>query len=109
MNDIMHETVKEICDSMLNSPNRWKISTHTVKDTKSGIDYWLNSYSHAITEIWTGSTTERVFTSEQGHLIGQAFVQMSAHKASVSQQKIIDSYKQKLVSNNITKWWEFWK
>lgn len=98
MNSLMDETVKEICTSMLDEPNRWRIETVTMVDTRSGVRYWLNHSfigEPAITSIWNGYSRDEVFSYEQGKLIYQAYCKMKDHKASVAQQRVIDSIKPK--------------
>lgn len=113
MTHLMDETVKEICESMKNDPDRWRIETHKVTHTKTGTMLW-HSYANSITEIWTGHATEEVFTYEQGLLIAEAFKSMAEYKATASQQKVINSFKPKPsytlheVERN-PKWYEFWK
>lgn len=113
MSSVMNGVVKEICESMLNNPNRWRIETYTIKDKQSGVEYWIdNGWSGSITHIWNGHSRDRVFSCEQGQRIYQSFVEMKEHKASVAQQKILDSFKVKsepVVQDSKKSWWEFWK
>lgn len=117
MNSLMDETVKEICNSMLNAPDRWRVETYTLLDLRSGVKYWISNIGlgkPVITSIWNGHSRDEVFSYEQGRLIYQAYSKMKDHKASVAQQKVIDSIKPK--ANFILyeaapdkKWYEFWK
>lgn len=115
MSSIMDATVKEICESMKNNPDRWKINTHTVDDTRSGIRYWTSNINTTITQIWTGSATVTVFGYDQGVEIFNSYCLMCEHKASEAQKKVIRSFKPKpsytlveIVSKE-AKWYEFWK
>lgn len=115
MSNLMDETVKEICDSMLNNPNRWLITTHTLDDCVSGVKYWIDPYNdESITQIWNGSSRDTVFTKEQGKLIRNAFFEMRKYKASEAQLKVMESMKPKPLYilyevDSQRKWWEFWK
>jgi hypothetical protein len=117
MSNLMDETVKEICDSMCKDPNRWQITTHTVNDKVSGVQYWLDRGSWeqgCITHTWNGCSRDEVFTEEQGYLIYQAYIAMKEHKTSEAQQKVINSVKPKpsyflYEVKPQSKWWEFWK
>lgn len=115
MSNLMDETVKEICDSMLNNPNRWLITTYTVDDCVSGVKYWIASRNdYSITQIWNGSSRDTVFTEEQGKLIGNAFFEMRKYKASEAQLKVMKSMEPKpsytlYEVDSERKWWEFWK
>ncbi len=116
MNDFkfMDDVVNKICKSMKEDPNRWLISTYTVEDTESGVDYWISDHKN-IYSIWTGNTTERVFSNAQGKMIGKAFQELCSIKESQAQEKVIKSFKPKVIfalnpsKKKIKKWWEFWK
>lgn len=99
MANLMDETVKEICESMLNNPSRWEISTYTLNDLVCGLRYWLDDSS--ITKTWNGRSCDKVFTYEQGKVIFAAYSSMKEHKATLAQDKVIRSFNKS--------WWEFWK
>lgn len=109
MSAIMDNVVKEICESMLNSPSRWKINTHTVDDRYTGVRYWIpiEGVYAAITEVYNGCSLDEVFTNDQGRLVYLAFLNMKQHNASVAQNKVINSFSTK--DGASIKWWEFWK
>ncbi len=111
MSSVMDGVVKEICESMLNNPNRWRIETYTIKDKQSGVEYWIdNGWQGSITHIWNGRSRDEVFTEEQGHLVYEAYIRMKEYKASAAQEKVLASFKVK--SKEVTSqkaWWEFWK
>lgn len=113
MSSVMDSVVKEICESMLNNPNRWRIETHILKDLHSGVQYWISSIHWeypTITHVWNGHSRDEVFTEEQGHLIYEAYIHMKDYKASAAQEKVLASFKVK--SKEVTSqkaWWEFWK
>lgn len=99
MNKVMDETVKEICNSMVNNPNRWEISTYTLNDKVYGLRYWLDDTT--ITKTWNGRSCDVVFSYEQGKEIFSSYKLMREHKATNAQQKVIKSFNKQ--------WWEFWK
>lgn len=105
----MDEAVKELCNSILDNPDRWTINTHTLDDKVSGIKYWLG-ISGCITHTWNGNSTDEVFSSSDGLLIYAAYSEMKGYKASVAQQKVINSLKVECIrQGRQNKWWEFWK
>lgn len=118
MNNFMQEAVDEICKSMRDDPDRWVLKTNTIKDKFSGVEYWSGVVSeiHGITHVWSGVTTEQVFTTEQGKQILFALNQMKKHKASVQQQRVLKAMVSapvitypKSINGVSKKWWEFWK
>lgn len=115
MNDFkfMDDVVTEICKSMREDPNRWKISTHTTKDMISGIEYWTSEPRQRIHSVWTGSSIERVFSNEQSKLLVEAFADLRKIKESQAQKKIMNSFKPlptfTLLPIETKKWWQFWK
>lgn len=100
----MQGIVDEICSSMINDPHRWQIKTHTLKDLKCGVEYWVGSWDTEITSIWNGHSTDEVFSTEQGDQIREAYERLTEIKASKAQEKVLRSFK-----NNSKNWWEFWK
>lgn len=99
MSNLMDETVKEICESMKNNPNRWEIDTWTINDKLYGLRYWLDDAT--ITKTFNGRSCDVVFTYEQGKQIFSAYKEMTEYKATIAQQKVIKSFGKQ--------WWEFWK
>lgn len=111
----MDDVVDDICKSMREDPNRWLISTYLVEDKVGGIKYWKGYNSGGIDSIWTGHTTEKVFSDEQAYKILEAFEELREIKESQTQRKILDSFRPTPVFTLLPvvekskKWWEFWK
>lgn len=110
MNDFkfMDKTVEEICMSMLLEPDDWSVEVHIVKHLKTGNQLW-HSNTTSIREVWTGKSTEEVFSKEQGVKIYKAFCLLREIKSSQNQQKLIDAFEQKEVKSKPNRWWELWK
>lgn len=106
--DIMNDTVKEICKSLVEEPHQWEFGSCTFKHKRSNIEYWGDMSSPSITHVWTGRTRNRVFSDEQGRKIAEAYKNARNHQADVDQQKVISAMS-KLKSAESTKrrWWIF--
>lgn len=110
---LMQSTVDVICESLINDPHSWRFSTSTFKQKGTDVEYW-SSLTNAITDIWTGHTTEQVFSYDQGIQIRNAYEIARSKQASASQEKIMKTMfkveKIELVDKtNKKKWWEIWK
>lgn len=92
----MQDTVNEICESLEKEPSRWEVTTFLLKDSKTGIKYWLDSNS--IQKIWNESTTVNVFSYEQGVNICECLKKFNERNATLEQQEIINAmHKAKVV------------
>lgn len=87
----MDPVVDELCESMVKNPERWEITTYTLNDRKSGVQYWIAN-GWRITETWSGRSGNTVFSLEQGEKIGAAFRKLRDIKASQAQQKILRAH-----------------
>lgn len=110
---LMQPTVDAICESLVNDPHSWRFSTHTFKQKGTDVEYW-SGMANSITDIWTGNTTEQVFSYDQGIQIRNANEIARSKQASASQEKIMKAmFKSEKVETtddvNQKKWWEFWK
>lgn len=89
----MEEVVKDICHSMEHDPDRWSIGTNTIKDLKTDASYWNSINEGMITEVWSGRTTEQVFSHAQGKRIRESFRILRQTKASMAQERLLNSVK----------------
>lgn len=108
MSELMEDTVIELCKSLENDPDRWEITTCTLNDKKSGIEYWIGRGS--ITDEWTGNTSNEVFNNQQGAMIFSSFKILKETKGTESQLKVIESLNRKNeVGITPIPWWRFWE
>jgi len=113
---LMQPAVDALCESLINDPHSWKFSTHTFTKKGTGVEYWASSTNH-ITDIWTGHTTEQVFSYNQGIQIRNAYEIARTKQASASQEKVMKSVlkgrdvEMPAVTQKVKqkKWWEIWK
>jgi len=104
MSNLMDDAVAELCHSLENDLSRWEIVALTLRDKKTGIEYWVGTGSEsAITETWDGYSTAEVFSHEQGNMIKKSYEILCDKKASIAQQKVIKS----MTKNKSKKWWKF--
>lgn len=87
--EYMEEAVAKLCDSLENDPDRWLITTYTLIDQQTGVEYWISGVGRSITQTWNGRSENNVFSSEQGERIYDAFCKMRKYKASVAQEKVL--------------------
>lgn len=95
MTHIMDETVRAICRSIREEPQRWIETTHTFIDQKTGIGYWLDIHSDAITQTWNGHSLATVFTHQQGLVIAEAIDEWREAHATQEQRRVMRSVKPK--------------
>lgn len=51
--DCMEETVKNICDSLENEPEKWVFETLTFKNESMGVEFWNGGFNYTpITDTW---------------------------------------------------------
>jgi hypothetical protein len=83
----MQETVDEICKSLSTEPEKWVFDTNTFhhKNKFGKQEFWDDS---AITKLWTGNTTEVVFSYNQGKQIKEAYKKARQSQASTLQNKL---------------------
>lgn len=88
----MDPAVDELCHSLVHDPDRWLITTYTLDDTKTGMEYWLGSGSKGhIYCTWNGRSSNRVFSDAQANRIAKAYQIMRQHKESVAQRKVMEA------------------
>ena len=104
----MADVVKDLCHSLEHDPDRWTISTHTLKDKATGVMYWLADSS--MTETWNSYAVSTVFTIKQGSKIRASYRILVAKKATEQQQKVLDSFKKPSSRAKKTRrpWYAFW-
>lgn len=114
---VMEETVYNLCESMKREPDRWEIHTCYLQDKKSGIKYWTGDikWGEGINTIWSGLAQEEVFTKSQAKMLEKAYKELSIFKATIAQEKIINSMKNLTTmmssgdtKKEVTPWWKFW-
>ena len=86
----MEDAVNELCHAMENDPERFHVSTHTMTDGNTGIQYWISDYG-SITSTWSGSSRNVVFSGDQGKRLQESFQKMRASHASAAQQRILNA------------------
>jgi len=93
----MQETVDSICKSLVEDFNKWIIDSSTFHkigtDVKLQHNYVCLFKDPAITCIWNGSSYEKVFSEDQGKQIRKAFNFARDKQASISQKKLINTFK----------------
>lgn len=113
---LIQPTVDAICESLINDPHLWRFSTHTFTKKGTGVEY-CSSLTNHVTDIWTGHTTEQVFSYNQGIQIRNAYEIARSKQATASQEKIMKSLikdrdaEEPAVAGKTKKkkWWEIWK
>lgn len=91
--DVMEETVKKICTSLVEEPRSWKFEAYTFKKRGTDVEYWSGSTDNSpIIELWN-STRHVVFSVDQGKRIREAYKIARQTQASDLQEKIMASMK----------------
>lgn len=85
----MESAVEAMCDSLVNDPDRWRESTHTLLDKRSGIEYWISRGS--VTSTWNGYSAKGVFSYDQGVRIYAALNAHRTLRASQAQARVLAS------------------
>ncbi|AFN37474.1 hypothetical protein pp2_241 [Vibrio phage phi-pp2] len=122
----MQDSVDEMCRIMRDEHDRFSVSTHTV-DFDNGIELWRSD----MTCIWTGRTTQKVFTWDQAKQLRDAYDDGMQTKKTKAQEEIERKFLRKKqrpqepvaeknsdrgigvemvgIKKSDKRWWEFWK
>jgi hypothetical protein len=85
----MEDAADKICHALINDPDRWIVSTYSLLDIKTKIDYWIGSPEGYIINTWNGNSNDRVFSDKQGKRIYDAFQAMLKYKESEAQKRVL--------------------
>ena len=112
---ISDEVMEALCHSIENDLDRWEISTNTLKDLKTGINYWINT--KYISSTWINGVASEVFFGPQCESVFVSMQILADKKSSLAQQVVINSILPQcshpfdiVVIHDIDKtpWWKFW-
>lgn len=106
--EFMQETVDKISASAEHEPGKWTIDSTCAYHTDWNVQHWRED----LQKIWTGCTTEEVFSLSQAKQLQKAFLKLAGKKASVAQEAVIkivgSTEKPVAISHNKKPWWRFW-
>lgn len=117
--DKMQDTVDALCDALRYDLDSYEVHTHTIK-FDNGTELWRSDLS----QIWTGTTTETVFTHKQAREISDAYIEGRETKKTRAQEQMQKRFAPKPkkekktapveIETNGTNlvddrpWWRFW-
>ncbi|MCG9964606.1 hypothetical protein [Shewanella cutis] len=121
--DLMADTVKKICESLRNEPEKWVFETHTFYHVNSPrVTYWRTNPNLSITDVWDGHALHTVFSKEQGREIQLSLIKARESQANDKMKMVIEAMQrtddqhpmveiklEPVESIEIKRpWWKFW-
>ena len=79
----MQSTVDALCKSMVDTPFKWKLTTHTIEF--NGLQLWRDSLS----KTWDGDNLSVIFSGQQECQLKKSLARLEAVVSSAEQKKAI--------------------